>query len=98
MNLYKLLNYPEYSRDFLNIEFGYKDLRVFVTGHIEITMKNYIVPYDGNLLSGGYTEMEVDTFNLKIYNIYIFDHEGSQLINNRLEDKILTEIKNETRI
>mgnify|MGYP000852905189 CR=1 FL=1 len=53
----ELLNYPTESITFEDLEIAPDQ---FISGYIEVTKKTYRIPYDGNLMSGGYDEVEYD--------------------------------------
>lgn len=97
MNIYKILNYPDYSREFLNLEIEYNNYFVLVTGFIEIKKGFFYISYNENLKSGGYTETEVPSIQLHIYEIKIYDcDEGIAVDNPMLEKEIILEIQNQT--
>lgn len=96
MDIYEILNYPDYSREFSNLEIEYDNYFVLVTGYIEITKKSFYIPYDGNLKSGGYTETEVTSIQLDIYEIEIYDFDGNVVNNPMLKKEIILEIQNQT--
>lgn len=96
MDIYEILNYPDYSRQFLNLEIEYDNYFVLVTGYIEITKESFYIPYDGNLISGGYTETEVTSIQLDIYEIEIYDFDGNVVNNPMLKKEIILEIQNQT--
>ena len=64
--------------------------------HIEITKESFYIPYDGNLISGGYTETEVTSIQLDIYEIEIYDFDGNVVNNPMLKKEIILEIQNQT--
>ena len=96
MDIYEILNYPDYSRQFLNLEIEYDNYFVLVTGYIEITKESFYIPYDRNLISGGYTETEVTSIQLDIYEIEIYDFDGNVVNNPMLKKEIILEIQNQT--
>ena len=96
MDIYEILNYPDYSRQFLNLEIEYDNYFVLVTGYIEITKESFYIPYDGNLISGEYTETEVTSIQLDIYEIEIYDFDGNVVNNPMLKKEIILEIQNQT--
>ena len=96
MDIYEILNYPDYSRQFLNLEIEYDNYFVLVTGYIEITKESFYIPYDGNLISGGYTETEVTSIQLDICEIEIYDFDGNVVNNPMLKKEIILEIQNQT--
>ena len=50
------LNYPTETTEFEDLEIQDK----FVSGRIEVKVYKSSVPYDGNLISGGYTEVDYE--------------------------------------
>ena len=96
MDIYEILNYPDYSRQFLNLEIEYDNYFVLVTGYIEITKESFYIHYDGNLISGGYTKTEVTSIQLDIYEIEIYDFDGNVVNNPMLKKEIILEIQNQT--
>jgi len=98
MNLYKLLNYPNHSKSFLNLNFDYNQYTVLVSGSIEITQEYFAVPYDGNLVAGGYTETETTDFKININNIQIFNEYGNKILSPKLEKVIMNQIEIDTRL
>lgn len=50
------LNYPTETTEFEDLEIGDK----LVSGRVEVKVYKSSVPYDGNLISGGYTEEDYE--------------------------------------
>lgn len=50
------LNYPTETTEFEDLEIGDK----LVSGRVEVKVYKSSVPYDGNLISGGYTEVDYE--------------------------------------
>ena len=50
------LNYPTETTEFEDLEIGDK----LVSGRVEVKEYKSSVPYDGNLISGGYTEEDYE--------------------------------------
>lgn len=98
MNLYKLLNYPNYSVDFLNLDFNFKNLLVMVTGHIEVTVSQFKIPYGGNLIEGGYTEKEITEVTVIVTEIEVYDEYGVEIFDVNFKKIILAEIEKETKV
>lgn len=58
------LNYPTETVEFEDLEIEDK----FVSGRVEVKVYKSSVPYDGNLISGGYTEVDYE-YEVIIENI-----------------------------
>ena len=58
------LNYPTETTEFEDLEIGDK----LVSGRVEVKEYKSSVPYDGNLISGGYTEVDYE-YEVIIENI-----------------------------
>lgn len=50
------LNYPTETTEFEDLEIGDK----LVSGRVEVKEYKSSIPYDGNLISGGYTEVDYE--------------------------------------
>lgn len=98
MNLYQLLNYPTFSKDFLNLDFNYGRFLVMVTGYIDVTVAQFRIPYDGNLIAGGYTETETTEINVTVNEIQVYNEYNTEIFDVNLKNKILAEIVNETKV
>lgn len=59
------LNYPTETTEFEDLEIGDK----LVSGRVEVKVYKSSVPYDGNLISGGYTEVDYE-YEVIIYKIW----------------------------
>lgn len=98
MNLYQLLNYPNFSKDFLNLDFKYGRFLVMVTGYIDVTISQFKIPYSGNLIAGGYTESEVTEIQVTVDEIQVYNEYNREIFDVNLKKKILDEISNETKV
>lgn len=93
LDVYAELGSPESSEYFDNLELEYEGLSVYVTGDLEVRTKDFKIPYDGNLISGGYTETEVVSVRVYIDDVFIFDKEDNEVEDEDLKEKIIKEIE-----
>lgn len=96
MNIYELLNFPKFSQDFLNLDFTYKNFTVLVSGFLEVTVAEYKIPYDGNLVEGGYTDQETVNVKVTVSELQVYNDQGIR-INKILNAEIIELINLNTK-
>ena len=97
MNIYELLNYPKFSQDFLNLDFTYKNYTVLISGFLKVTMAEYVIPYDGNLMEGGYKEQETVDVEVTVSKLQVYNDFGYPVAK-VLDNEILELIKLNTKV
>ena len=95
-NIHDLLGNPESSECFDSLELDYEGLTVYVSGELEVQTRDFKIPYDGNLISGGYTETEVVSVGIYIDDLFIFDKDDNEIEDEDLKEKIIKEIEEAT--
>ena len=95
-NLHDLLGNPDSSENFESLEVDYEGITVYVSGELEVRTRDFKIPYDGNLISGGYTETEIVSIKVYIDDLFIFDKDDNEIEDERLKEKVIKDIENST--